>query len=780
MATVYISPTGSGLKDGSSWANAATIQNLDTMITKAGPDGTVLLKADAGAYNLGSKQVTLKHGGSEDHSVTIKGVDSAGHDMNATIVGNRVVTADAVTKQGANAFLLATGADNLNFQNLEVKNVLNAFAVSSNISNIEIGNVKTSNVSRFFEDNSGETGKSATISGLDIHDVEVTGYTKGVIRLAYDTHDVTITNVVGDSAGQNFEAFAMGVHLGGTVHDVVLNKVTMLNNQNFSGTYFNGDGFATEADVHDITFIDTVAKGSTDGGYDLKSDNTTLIRAIADDNNRNFRFWGQNINLIDSVGLDPHNRGGSGGQAQVYLAAGAEVEIVNSKFLDSGSRTKVFDVSDGTSKLVLDDVQVIYGVGGMLKFGGGSLLNGVDNNLIKVVPATGTYSDGANSAGADNGGLIQTPSPPTQVVDNYVAPTVSIVANQSGLAEGQSGGFSFLFTATRTGDLSKASTVDFSVSGSGSTLAGAEDFGGALPSGKIVFEAGQASKVITVQVAGDTTIEHDEGFSVSIGNVTNGSIGTGSASSTIINDDVAIKVVSGSAATNDVLHGPDYHNAFFFDIGAKTGADTIDNFGHDDILITSKALLDANRDGLIGVGANGKLDLDGAVKNSDSVIIQPILVSGLRYLGQNSDGFVYADASVRPKGAIEGKVSDDKLAGDKGDKVSNTFFFDTGLGLHLGSDTISTFGVKDILVTTTKFSDVNGMVSTSGGFVLPAAVGTLEDISSATKTGIVAITNMAGKTVSALEYDGHVTHGGVEYYVYSLEGSSGGLASLHF
>ena len=40
MTTLYISPTGSGTKDGSSWANAGTISSLSSCIAKAGPNGT--------------------------------------------------------------------------------------------------------------------------------------------------------------------------------------------------------------------------------------------------------------------------------------------------------------------------------------------------------------------------------------------------------------------------------------------------------------------------------------------------------------------------------------------------------------------------------------------------------------------------------------------------------------------------------------------------------------------------------------------------------------------
>ena len=44
MAIVYISPTGSGLRDGSSWENAGTLEGLSNFIKAAGPGGEVLLR----------------------------------------------------------------------------------------------------------------------------------------------------------------------------------------------------------------------------------------------------------------------------------------------------------------------------------------------------------------------------------------------------------------------------------------------------------------------------------------------------------------------------------------------------------------------------------------------------------------------------------------------------------------------------------------------------------------------------------------------------------------
>src|SRR4051812_5665403 len=82
MATLYVSPTGSGLRDGSSIENAGTLSNLSKFIGQAGPGGQVLLLADQGAYQQ-STQLSIYNGGIAGAPVTIRGIDSQGNPMAA-------------------------------------------------------------------------------------------------------------------------------------------------------------------------------------------------------------------------------------------------------------------------------------------------------------------------------------------------------------------------------------------------------------------------------------------------------------------------------------------------------------------------------------------------------------------------------------------------------------------------------------------------------------------------------------------------------------------------
>src|SRR3546814_8543949 len=75
MPTLYISPTGSGSGDGSSAANAATLEDLPQLIAAAGPGGEVLLLADQGDYTAPTGALAIVAGGTASAPVTIRGVD---------------------------------------------------------------------------------------------------------------------------------------------------------------------------------------------------------------------------------------------------------------------------------------------------------------------------------------------------------------------------------------------------------------------------------------------------------------------------------------------------------------------------------------------------------------------------------------------------------------------------------------------------------------------------------------------------------------------------------
>ena len=360
MATLYVSPTGSGLRDGSSIENAGTIASLNKYIAAAGPGGQVLLLADQGAYQQNT-QLSITKGGTDGAPVTIRGIDSSGNPMAAEIVGSRPASWTAGMSEGSELFRLMTGANNLVFEDLNVKNVGNGvFRAGADISNLTIRDVNATNVSRFIEDYASGTNTSATINGLTVQNVNVTGYSQNAIRLQYDTHNVTIENVIGDSQHQDGGLYVSGVALAGTVHDVLIAHTTMMNNYGHgtASEYWNGDGFSTERGVYNVRFEDTVASGNTDAGYDLKSSNTTLVRAVSEGNNRNYRFWSDSISMVDSSSIDPVKSGGNATTVHVWLAQNANVSIDGLTFSDALLPHTLFDLTQGGATLHLTNTVI--------------------------------------------------------------------------------------------------------------------------------------------------------------------------------------------------------------------------------------------------------------------------------------------------------------------------------------------------------------------------------------------------------------------------------------
>lgn len=139
-------------------------------------------------------------------------------------------------------------------------------------------------------------------------------------------------------------------------------------------------------------------------------------------------------------------------------------------------------------------------------------------------------------------------------IESYTGPVISIAATSADKMEGNAGTTAYTFTVTRAGDTSGTASMNWAVTGSGSSPATADDFvGNALPSGSVSFAAGETSKLITVNVQGDTTIEQDEGFSVTLSGASGGTTIIGSTAQGVIRSDEApitkIHEIQGSSDT---------------------------------------------------------------------------------------------------------------------------------------------------------------------------------------------------------------------------------------
>ncbi|MFK8185221.1 MAG: malectin domain-containing carbohydrate-binding protein [Phormidesmis sp.] len=356
----YISPNGGG--DGSSWQQAASITNLDRLIEQSAPGDEIWIAGDLGTYDVSRQIINIDSGSDSSAPIYIRGVASQqGGNDTPLFVGDRAENWAPGQTNGSEVFRLLNGANHLHFSGLNFKNIGNgAFRLGGDITGITLQDMEANNVRRFVENFVSGGANTASVTDLTIKDIDVRGFSKGAIRLQYNSNNILIEDVFGDAEGQDGDNFTMGVQLKGSVHDVVHRNVTMNNAIQTKGDseYWNADGFVTDWGTYNITYEDTFAAGSTDGGYDLKSENTTLIRAGAADNKRNFRVW-RTATFIDVKSDEPFRRGGTGTTAHIHVLGNEGNAIVQGGTFsgDQGIENIIFDLDDKGS-LTLDGATI--------------------------------------------------------------------------------------------------------------------------------------------------------------------------------------------------------------------------------------------------------------------------------------------------------------------------------------------------------------------------------------------------------------------------------------
>jgi len=163
-------------------------------------------------------------------------------------------------------------------------------------------------------------------------------------------------------------------------------------------------------------------------------------------------------------------------------------------------------------------------------------------------------------------------------------PTIGIVATDASKNEGNSGSTPFTFTLTRSGITNGTNSVTWTVSGGQGPSANAADFvGGTFPTGIVTFGPNETTKVITVNVQGDTVFEPNENFVVSLSNPTNGATidpAHPNAQGLIVNDDAPPpSVLSIAAVSASKAEGNSGATPFTFTVtrsGGTTGTSTAD------------------------------------------------------------------------------------------------------------------------------------------------------------------------------------------------------------
>ncbi|MGH8958152.1 MAG: hypothetical protein ACRDVK_05710, partial [Acidimicrobiia bacterium] len=253
-ADAFVAPSAVGSGDGSSVDNAAAISRLNSLIARVGPGGVIEISADAGPYTI-AQPIGLSAGGMASAPVTIRGPLNG---SSPELRGLRESPYSAAGEPGRALFRLDAGANHLVFRGLSCVNAGNGcFHVAAPLRDLAISDVTAANVQRFFENRAGQGQADATIDGLVISNVRVSGFSKGAIRIGYNSHDIELAEIIGDSQRQDGDNFAIGIHLVDSVHDVSIERVSMDNARDTIHEYWNGDGFAAEENVYQLHLIYT-------------------------------------------------------------------------------------------------------------------------------------------------------------------------------------------------------------------------------------------------------------------------------------------------------------------------------------------------------------------------------------------------------------------------------------------------------------------------------------------------------------------------------------------
>ena len=153
--------------------------------------------------------------------------------------------------------------------------------------------------------------------------------------------------------------------------------------------------------------------------------------------------------------------------------------------------------------------------------------------------------------------------------------TLSIA--DASVTEGNSGTQDLAFTVTLSAAESTPVTVAYATA-DGTATAGSDY---TATSGTLTFAAGETSKIIHVQVAGDTVVEPNETLTLTLSSPSGATISHGTATGTIVNDDVAPPALPTlSISDTSLVEGSPGGGGMLSGWLSTSGNQIVDNEGH--------------------------------------------------------------------------------------------------------------------------------------------------------------------------------------------------------
>src|ERR1041384_1604031 len=210
---------------------------------------------------------------------------------------------------------------------------------------------------------------------------------------------------------------------------------------------------------------------------------------------------------IDDV---THNEGNAGTTSYTFTVTKTGVTALNSSVN--------FTTADGTAKTSDNDYQPVSG---------DTISEADEAFTVHLSGATGATISDADGTGA----ITNDDGMPTLAIDD-------VTHN-----EGNGGTTSYTFTVTKTGSTALNVSVNFTTVDGSATIAN-NDY--QTNSGSLTFLPGDTTKMITILVNGDTTVEQDEAFTVHLSGASGATINDADGTGSIINDDCSFSLSGNS------------------------------------------------------------------------------------------------------------------------------------------------------------------------------------------------------------------------------------------
>ncbi|WP_168119515.1 sugar-binding protein [Paenibacillus sp. HB172176] len=409
----YVTPSGAGSKDGSSWSNAFEGDKSGGLQTAWDATGvTNTLHVGSGTYSV-PQTLTLKGGGTDlQHMKKLVGADTGS--------GLPVFEGDfTLANQGSRKFInVPLGVSYWWIQDINIQKYFYGIYANGQHEGIRILNVDMSDMSDgvYLWGKATRANPDAGSHDIVIKDSDSVNYTKSAVRFRNGNYNASVINSTGDAGGQaNWTNgnFPMGFRIGNSPesqyifdHDIVFQDVTSSNSWHEAGSnYWNGDGFAAERQTYNLTYIRSKAFDSTDGGFDDKSLNPVYINTVAFGNKRNYRVWSQGKAMfINAVGGYSYKRGGSSGAPGLWVGGtGGKAELYYSTLYNDTNREIELDNSTNQVDVYHSIIGTTTGTSLYTTNGGQFTSTNSDMYIAGVQGADPQFVNGTNSSWDGNG-----------------------------------------------------------------------------------------------------------------------------------------------------------------------------------------------------------------------------------------------------------------------------------------------------------------------------------------------------------------------------------------